>query len=352
MVQPGNSPNELPQLFHLISAVRQIRPDRPILMTRLVALLPQEFTSSELRGMLGVLHSLGLIRVSPTSDNSDLEVTAISEVSVDFMISLALCSMEGIPAIHSWDKKHSRTDPPWGIPLLAYMEERRVRAAKQRLAEPEVVRAEVVVAVIIKSMGRRRSRPVSLYLCQHDRDSDHYNFIGGKVKQAESIPDAAERKMHDELGLPFGTFTLDELEMDKVPISKTISHQSGVYTEYSFRFYRARHISVKAQPAFTSRWFTLSELIARRGPAGEKIMAHAEIIQALQNDLSRHQYPNGLEDMELSLPMCTELTGREGLWNSLINRIDNLQLIVVLLSIVSVTLAILAGILKALGIIP
>jgi hypothetical protein len=304
--------------------------------------------AARLSGGLSFLQALGALDAKPSDAGpDDLRLFYVSERAFDFVVSMALCSRCGIVAIDTWSIQYRSDDPPWGLPLVKRMEQRRLKAATNQ-GQTEVVREEEVVAVLIKSRARRRGRHVDVYLCQYDTSSGCYNFIGGKRRYPlDDYREIAKHKLHDELGLSTSDFfDVQELSMDKTLETRKLSNETGVYTKYTFYFYRATHITGYAQRNRLNRWFTTEELLAGQGVRKERIMTHPEVIDALRNNLNKALYRNGLADIDLSLPSASDLQASPRR-NILEWLLDNREII----AIVAAILTIVTGILKLLGLI-
>lgn len=302
----------------------------------------------QFRGLLAFLYALGVIEME-VSENDQAQICYVSDGARDFVLSIILCSQQGIPAIDTWNHRYINGDPVWGR-LLREIEERRIHASPLGVA-PEVLRREQVVIVVIKGVLRMNGKKVEVYLCQYDDKSKHYNFIGGKKLGNESETQTAERKMHDELGLPTGSFTVEALELiGKPQPARRISHDSGVFSEYTYGFFHAHHITGRGQPRSTNRWFTLEQLLSGKGPKGEKIMAHPEILEALRTKLSPSRYRNGLQDLSLSLDDPHSLgTNSKGRIRGALFDGERVNLFAGILTILSIIAAFLAWVLHQLG---
>lgn len=359
---PGLSELQLmiPDLAIFYNVLRQIDSDSSVPLSNLLSVVVGKQASEDARaaypesftGLLSFLRALGALEVKNGNTN-DPQIRYVSENASDFVLSAALCAKQGITAIETWRHKYTQDDPPWGRPLLHYMESRRLRVAARCGISPEAVRREEVAAVVIRSTAKRRGKQVEVYLCQHDEDSDHFNFVGGKKRRNGTLLQAAERRMHDELGLPVGSFRIEPLDVKGLIVARGLSHETSVYTEYTFQVFHATHIMAKARPSMQNRWFTLDEVMAGTGSKGEKIMAYREITEALRTRLNPATYPAGLSSLELSIGRAKDLGARRRprLWDYLADREDRLRVIITLLALLSAVLSVLAALLKLLGIL-
>jgi 8-oxo-dGTP pyrophosphatase MutT (NUDIX family) len=220
--------------------------------------------------MLGMLH------------NDAAGVRMLSQLPVYFARSLAWFAAHNVPLIDGWRRdsvpltsqlpRESLFDHAPHV--LSALESRRIRLAIEHGLNAEASRDQSAVVVLIKNP--ESAEP--LYLHQFDARADQYQLIGGRIEPGETLLDAANREVCEEMGpaaisplRPGADFKLRPL-FGANPALVTIetSHTYGALTRYTFYGCIAHWQSVPALGPH-DRWISPAEVLASRTHDGKRV---------------------------------------------------------------------------------
>jgi 8-oxo-dGTP pyrophosphatase MutT (NUDIX family) len=239
--------------------------------------ISQAEASGVTSAVIGMLDLMGMLHLDPAGG-----IRMLSQLPVYFARSLAWFAAHKMPLIDGW-----RRD---GVPLTAQLtrealfdhaphvlsaiESRRIRLAIKHGLNAEASRDQSAVVVLIgdpQSVERR-------YLHQFDARADQFQLIGGRIEPGETLLDAANREVCEEMGpaaksplRPGVDFTLQPL-FGANPALVTIetSQTYGALTRYTFYGCSATWASPPALGP-SDRWISVSEALASRTHDGKRV---------------------------------------------------------------------------------